>query len=323
MYVDETTYVLLAQSLSSGHLATQTSFTSVYTSAGAMISSVGGHVIVEPWFDHLPFFAILDVPFFLLGDPRLLPVILGALTTFLIMYLLRNNPLEAILAGAIFAVFPFAIQLNAMTFLDNGAIFFLLLTIALTSMYEEKGRESILIFAAISAGLSFLSKEMGIFAVLYFLLYIGFSRSFKKNFKWLILSIGVASSWFIYGLLLDRGLFLTIFTTQFGRTNAASSLGQIFATAASNFTYNYDNFYVGSLSPILLLSWIAVVIFAFGKGHRQIKLGLLSFIITLAVFRYAWFYTWISIYPFFAMALAFCVYGIFSFAKNNWRRFNK
>lgn len=322
-YVDETTYAILTHSLSNGHLATQTSFPGAYNSAGATISLDKGIVIVEPWFDHPPFFALLDIPFLIIGIPRLLPIILGAFSTFLIMYLLRKNSYESILAGSIFAVFPFAIQLNSMIFIDNAASFFFILTIALTSLYQEKKLEKILILAGISAGLSFLSKEIGIFAILYFLLYLIYSHSFKRHYKWLFLAIGVASSWFIIGLLLNSEVFFAIITTQLGRTNAGNNYIQLFTTAISNFSYNYDNFNIGSISPILILSWIAVGTFAFSKGHQLIKLGLLSFIITLAILRYAWFFTWITMYPFFAIAIAFCICQIVSYARNSWQRFNK
>ena len=43
-------------------------------------------------------------------------------------------------------------------------------------MFEEKKQERILVIAGISAGLSFLSKEMGIFAILYFLFYLLFTQ---------------------------------------------------------------------------------------------------------------------------------------------------
>ncbi len=323
-YVDETTYIILAQSLSTGHLATQSSFTNVYNSTGlATISLNNGLIIVEPWFDHPPFFSILDIPFLIFGAPRLLPIILGALSTFLIMYLLRNNAVESILAGFIFAVFPFAIQLNSMMFIDNGSTFFFLLTIALTSMYEKRKMERILILAGISAGISFLNKELGVFAILYFLFYLIATRSFKKNYKWLILAIGVASSWFIMGLSINSQLFLTIFTTQFGRTSLSYNLQHIFYTALSNFSYDYNNFYIGSTSLLLVLSWIAVVGFVFIKGHKLIKIGLLSFVITMAIIRYAWFYTWIAMYPFFAIAIASCICEILNYTKHVWRHFNE
>jgi 4-amino-4-deoxy-L-arabinose transferase-like glycosyltransferase len=322
-YVDEVAYLRLSHSLESGHLASQSSSWTVYNSTGATINWDNGVAIVEPWFDHPPLFAIFDIPFLILGSPRLLPIMIGALSTFLIMYLLRNKALESILAGSIFAGFPFAILLNSMIFIDNGSSFFLLLTIALTSTYEEKKLERMLILASISAGLSFLSKEMGIFAILYFLLYLLFSHSFKRHYKWLILSIGIASSWLILGLLLNSRLFLTVISTQFGRTNVVDNFQYIFTTAVSNFSYDFNNFYIGNVSPILFLSWIAIGSFAFGKGHKLIKLGLLSFMIILAVIRYAWFFTWIAVYPFFAIAIAYCIYEIISYAINMWKNFNK
>ncbi len=239
------------------------------------------------------------------------------------MYLLRNKPAESIIGGLIFAVFPFAIQFNSMMFIDNGAIFFLLLTISLTSMFEEKKQERILVIAGISAGLSFLSKEMGIFAILYFLLYLLFSHGLKRYYKWLILTIGIALSWFVFSLIIDNKLFLAVISAQIGKTNGDINIQYMFTTAVSNFTYNFDAFYVGSVNSILILSWVAIGSFAFGKTHKLVKLGLLSLITTLAVLRYAWFYTWIAIYPFFAIAIAYCVYEIAIYAKNSWDNFNR
>ena len=96
----------------------------------------------------------------------------------------------------------------------------------------------------------------------------------------------------------------------------------MFTTAVSNFTYNFDAFYVGRVNPILILSWIALGSFAFGKRHKLVKLGLLSLITTLAVLRFAWFDKWIAINPFFAIAIAYCVYEIASYAKNSWDNLN-
>ncbi len=75
-YVDENTYLTLANSLKNGHLAAQSSYWTVYNSTGATLTWGNYGPTVEPWFDHPPFFAILDIPFLILGFPRLLPIII-------------------------------------------------------------------------------------------------------------------------------------------------------------------------------------------------------------------------------------------------------
>lgn len=123
-YIDELIYVKLSRFLVNGHLASSSSYYSVYLAHNATLSWGTEVEIVEPWLDHPPLFSILTIPFWVAGLPRLLPIFLGTGSTLMVIYLMRKRPYEALLSGVVFSLFPFAVDLNAMMFLDNGSSFF-------------------------------------------------------------------------------------------------------------------------------------------------------------------------------------------------------
>jgi 4-amino-4-deoxy-L-arabinose transferase-like glycosyltransferase len=311
-------YIKLANILASGHLASSSSYYSVYVNHNALLSLPNQAQIVEPWFDHPPFFSIIDIPFWFAGLPKLLPILLGALSTLLIMYLLRQNKVLAILAGAIFAVYPFAVQLNGMMLLDNGAIFFFLLTLALTSKYEKNKSDLALLLAAFSAGLSFLCKEIGVYAILFMFLYVLYTRKTIKAttaLKATLIPIAVASTWVIFGLLSNPSLFLDIIATQLNHITGQIGYQALLTTSVSGFSFvpvtsGEVVVQFGSVNGLLLFSWICLGILLFDSGHKIVRIGILSILVTLFVMKYAWFFTWVAIYPFFAIAIASVIYTV-------------
>ncbi len=317
-YCDEMVYIKLANILASGHLASSSSYYSVYVNHNALLSLPNQAQIVEPWFDHPPFFSIIDIPFWFAGLPKLLPILLGALSTLLIMYLLRQNKVLAILAGAIFAVYPFAVQLNGMMLLDNGAIFFFLLTLALTSKYEKNKSDLALLLAAFSAGLSFLCKEIGVYAILFMFLYVLYTRKTIKAttaLKATLIPIAVASTWVIFGLLSNPSLFLDIIATQLNHITGQIGYQALLTTSVSGFSFvpvtsGEVVVQFGSVNGLLLFSWICLGILLFDSGHKIVRIGILSILVTLFVMKYAWFFTWVAIYPFFAIAIASVIYTV-------------
>ena len=223
--------------------------------------------------------------------------------------------MESILAGFIFTIFPFAVQLNAMVFIDNGSSFFFLLTLAFTSAFVQKKQERLLAFASVSAGLAFLSKEIGIYAILFLLLFLLFTRESKKHYRWLVLAIVIASSWFVFGLILNKGLFVDVISAQSIRMNAGGQYNYqyLLNTSVSNFSIEFNSFIGAGISAILLLAWICVGTFIFSNRDKLIKLGLASFVTTLVVIRFGWYYTWIAMYPFFAIAITYTLLEIARF----------
>ena len=324
-YVDELIYVKLARFLANGHLASSSSLFDVYAQHGALLIVPNEVDIVAPWFDHPPFFAMLDVPFWVLGAPRLLPILLGVLSTFIVMYLLRENKIESLFAGLIFAVYPFAVQLNSMMFLDNGSSFFFLVTLALTSRFDKNKSQVLLMLAGVSAGVSFLCKETGVYSIVFLLVYLFASRKSISRFKALraiMIAIGIASFWFVIGLILNSSLFVDIITAQFQRSSGSPNIYQaLLNTSVLDFSITLEEFISRNVSFILLFSWICLGIFVFDPKHKVIKLGVLSFILTLVVLRYAWFFTWIGIYPLFSIAIAYVLYRSVHYSSSYVHRF--
>src|ERR1017187_1366841 len=81
LYIDEITYARLGYSLMLGHLASDTSFYSLYQQFGLATNSIqtpyGNVASVEPWLDHPPLMGFLLVPVLAIGlQPRFLPIIL-------------------------------------------------------------------------------------------------------------------------------------------------------------------------------------------------------------------------------------------------------
>ena len=173
--------------------------------------------------------------------------------------------------------------------------------------------------AGVSAGISFLCKEIGICSILFLLLYSVFSRKSigrLEKVKASLVSIGIGSSWFVSGLLSHHQLFIDILTIQLQRSTIAQTGYQaVLNTAVREFSYNSTDFIMGEVSFLLLISWICLGIFIFGRGYKIVKIGLLSFLITLAVMKYAWFFTWIGIFPFFSIAIANVIYNLFQKAR--------
>ncbi len=324
-YIDEQIYVKLARFLANGHLASSSSLLDIYTRHGALLIVPNEAEIVAPWFDHPPFFAILDVPFWLLGVPRLLPILLGALSTYLVIYLLRENRIESLLAGIIFAVYPFAVQLNSMLFLDNGSSFFFLVTLALTSKFDKDKSEVFLILAGVSAGISFLCKETGAFSILFLLLYMILFRKSMERFKVLkafLISVGIAAVWLVFGLLLNHALFIDIIGAELNLSFLSQDGYQaILNSAVRDFSITTPGFIMGDVSFVLLFSWISLGILLFERGHKLIKIGVSSFLITHIIMNYAWFQTWIGIYPFFSIAIAYVIYRLVHYSSSYMYKF--
>jgi hypothetical protein len=324
-YVDEQIYVKLARFIANGHLASSSSLIDVYISHDAILNVPNEIEIVEPWFDHPPFLAILDVPFYIMGVPRLLPILLGVLSTFLIMYLLRENKIESLLAGVIFAVFPFAVQLNSMMLLDNGSSFFFLLTMALTLKYDKDKSEILLILAGVSAGISFLCKETGVFSILFLLLYTILSGMPTRHFKALkafLISVGISSVWIFVGLLLNHALFIDMIDTELHLSSLGTKgYSPILNSAVRDFTITTPEFIMGDVSFLLLFSCICLGILMFDRGHKLIRIGLASFLLTHIIMKYAWFQTWIAIYPFLSIAIAYVMYRLVHYSSCHIHRF--
>jgi hypothetical protein len=85
LYIDEITYARLGYSLMLGHLASDTSFYSLYQKFGLGTNSIetpyGTVASVQPWLDHPPLMGFFLIPVLAMGfQPRLLPIILFNLT---------------------------------------------------------------------------------------------------------------------------------------------------------------------------------------------------------------------------------------------------
>jgi 4-amino-4-deoxy-L-arabinose transferase-like glycosyltransferase len=314
VYIDEITYARLGYSLSQGHLASDSSFLSIYRSYGlvtnAIVTPYGYIDSVQPWLDHPPLVGYLLIPFVIAGvNLRSLPILFDIGIALLLYLSLRDKDrlaggASAIVFLAYMAIFP----VLTMLFLDSGVSFFFMLTVS-TALYFERTKSTRALYASgVTAGLAALSKVPGVAAVLFlvlFLVYEALSKRAKPRqaFPSLAIAVGIASVWPIYGFLAEPGLFWQLTIANAARTSLSSnSLQQILITLDSSATFAKPD-YALALSPVMLASWVAAAATAFRKKFRMFSLGLGSYLIVLFALRYAPPQMTVPLFPFLAVSI--------------------
>jgi len=314
VYIDEITYARLGYSLSQGHLASDSSFLSLYSSYGLVrndiVTPYGYIDSVQPWLDHPPLIGFALVPFVIAGaNLRSLPALFDIGIILLLYFALRQRDrLEAGAAALFFLVYMSLFPVLTMLFLDSGVSFFLILTMYLAAYFERTGSTRAMYAAGLTAGLASLSKVPGVVAILFLVLFLVYQVASKKTKVFrilpsLVVAIGLASLWPIYGFLIEPGLFWQLTTTNFSRTTlSGNSLQQILAALASNASFARPDYTV-TLDPLLIVSWAATLLVVSRKKYLVTSLALGSYLIVLFALRYVPPQMTVPLFPFFAVSL--------------------
>ena len=313
VYIDEFTYARLGYSLAEGHLASDSSFLSLYRSYGLVRNDImtpyGYLESVQPWLDHPPLVGYLLVPLVFVGaNPRSLPVLFD-IGIALVMYLTlrQKDRLFAVATSGFFLLYMQLFPVLSMLFLDSAVSFFLVLTVALAMHFERTGSNRALYFAGITAGLAALAKVPGVVAFLFLALLLGYEGLSKRAktrqvIPPLVIATGLAILWPIYGFLVEPGLFWQLTITNISRSAlSGNSLQQILTALASSAKFAKPD-YTLVLEPVMLLSWVATLLVAFRKKHRFTSLALGSYLIVLFVLRYVPPQMTVPLFPFFAIS---------------------
>jgi hypothetical protein len=312
LYIDEITYARLGYSLLQGHLASDSALLPIYEKFGLARSDIqtplGYMDSVEPWLDHPPLVPLLLAPLLTTGaSPRLLPIIFSSLIALLIFFLLRDRRLLAWAATLTWVGFFITHPILSMLFVDSGVAFFNLLTVTLTNEYTKTRSSKQLYMAGIAAGASALSKLFGITSLLYLLAYLILSRQSQSkenlptNYKPLLLSIGIASIWPVYGLATAAPLFFQLLQFNISRSVVSSDILNFPVLASLSYTKN--TMYSAGIDPFLLIGWIGLAYSLLRKNLRVTLLSPVFYLMVVLVLRYAWFYTMIPLFPFFAIGI--------------------
>jgi 4-amino-4-deoxy-L-arabinose transferase-like glycosyltransferase len=143
-------------------------------------------------FVHPPVYPILEYPFVLisptLATVRLFNVAISLAIVFVVFFLCKIIYSEkvALLASAIYSLYPLAIYSNKLALIENSLTFFVTLTFCLFAKYVKEKHLKYLILSGFFAGVSFMTKYT---ALLFVVALVSFAviRVFKKNIKLLFL----------------------------------------------------------------------------------------------------------------------------------------
>ncbi len=317
LYIDEITYARLGSSLIQGHLASDSSFYSVYQQFGLTTNGIstpyGSLYSAQPWLDHPPLVGFLLIPILAFNlEPRLLPIILWNLTA-LGLYLMLEKQSKVLAYSTILAsiLYEQYFVLPSMLFLESGMSFFLILTIVFTINYSQKRSSWYIYSAGITAGLSALSKEVGIASILYLVLFWIYdshkqeNRDRNSHFKAILIASALGLSWVIYALVVQPALFIDLVSINLGRSVVSNnSILVVFQTFVTRFMFDKNGFADFGIDYKLVISWFGIAyLFARKLVPIQVKLGLLSYGFFFLLLRSTAVFNTIPFFPFYALAM--------------------
>ncbi len=237
-YVDEFTYGLGGWFLLHSQLKTESTFFQLYGKFGMLQEKQ----LVSPWLDHPALLLLLvalslylfkapgsfDVDHFLTGavyEPARaslidilavrLPFTILNLGTIVLTYLIARRlfgPRIAVISTSFLAFMPMSVLYGRMAFLEHGAIFFTLGAFYLLLRYDEGRRNRYLIAASISGGIAFLSKVIGVVALILLAIFVlKYVKARRLKVLSLISAGLIAAVYPIYAALLNFRLFVAIY----------------------------------------------------------------------------------------------------------------
>ncbi len=315
MYIDEQIYSRLGYSLIQGHLATGSSFFSLYQQYGLNTSAINtpyGNVdSVQPWLDHPPLVGFLLIPFLSMNLlPRALPIALSTVVSVVVYRMARDyGEVAGIFAFVAFTAFTLYTPLLSMVFLDSSVSLFFILTVFLTVQYFQNSKNVFLYFAGVTAGLAAASKLTGVAAFLFLLLAMVYARA--KNLqkppltflKTVLIGALFPAVWFAYGFLTEPSLFVRLIQDNMSRSIFSGNILSIFSIAISSWTYGASEIAKTGIDSVLVLALIPIVYLLL---RREAGLVLISFIalwVSAMAISYSWVFSTIPFYPIYAIGI--------------------
>jgi hypothetical protein len=278
-------------------------------------------LLVQPFFDH-PLLSGVFYSLWTKGEPshfadfevsdfRKGALFLGILTSLLIFFvafLLTKNWLVAFFSFFIYSLGPTYVLSSRYALIENFLIPLSLLTLLFLIVWQKYRKKAVwLILAGVTTGLAISTKESGIFVLIMSLIILIKERlSFKKLLFYLIPSLLIGSSFYLYALWLAPQLWTNLFFNQTGRG--------FFGPLAFLYSARQINFEGFPLDGFWLWGLILIPLSFFRK--EKLSLPLISFLSYLLVFlifgglNYPWYY--LPFIPFVVLASGYELYLLLS-----------
>lgn len=309
---DEFTFAFLGISFLQTGIPTSWSNIPIYQNKYYLEANDTRYSIVIPYFDHPPFFGFLTGGLALLNGEtdfsavelstiRLVPVLLGSLSIILIFLLCRSlyDFKAAVISSLVFATVPTYVISSRMALAENLLIPEILLALILFEKFVEQKKKSLVYLLGFLSGLAFLTKFVGLFVYLsLFFLFLSEPKLRKNILPLSVVAFLVGSFYFLYGLALDKNLFLKILSFQGAREVGPYSFFNLFLTPAIVNKIFVDGWvYFGWFALIILIS----------RGKENLKVVipalcyLLIFVLTVNQKDLHGWYNY-PFYPFLAIA---------------------
>lgn len=288
---DEFAWTWLGINLIRDHKLMSWSSQPQYTNKKHLIYQGAAFWIVTPYLEHPPLFGIVagsaalingakDMYSVDLHNMRKLALFLGLLS--MIMIFLLTNSLygrsTALITTLLYATIPTLVIGSRIVQNENFLIPFWLLAIYIIKKYLDTGKKRFRNIAAIIAGLLSLAKVPWIVVGASLGMILSYKGRWRDAFFVGMVTLCIFSLFIIYGLALDKKLFLDLWTLQLARYDIA------FTGFFSIFTKPLlvDRYY---LDGWILFGWIAIIFLA--KNIKDNYLVLLPFLAYLIVYIFA------------------------------------
>ena len=276
-------------------------------------------LLVQPFFDH----PLLSGVFYSLwtkekpshfadfkvADFRKGALFLGILTSLLIFFcafLLTKNWLISFFSLFIYSLAPTYVLSSRYALIENFLIPLSLLTLLFLIIFQKYRKNSLwLILAGITTGLAISTKESGVFILIMGLIILAKERlPFKKFLFYLIPSLIIGSSFYLYALWLAPKLWSNLFFNQAGR-GFFGPLSFLYSSRQINFEgFPLDGFWLWGL--------ILIPLSFFRKEKLSpVLIGFLSYLLVFLIFgglNYPWYY--LPFIPFVVLASGYELYSL-------------
>ncbi|HOG37299.1 MAG TPA: glycosyltransferase family 39 protein [Candidatus Woesebacteria bacterium] len=275
--------------------------------------------IVQPFFDHpifgswlysLPIKNIEKFDDIKPSDYRKVSLIISVITgfsIFLFSFLLFKNYFISFLSFFLYSNVPEFVLMSRFALFENILIPLSLITFSLIILFNKyKSKYIFLLLAGLFAGLSFITKESGIFIFLTGLIFLVKEKINKKTFlSYIIPFVLISISYYIYMYYLSPDLFFKLLFSQAHREwfGSLSFFHQIIQPNFSGFPKS--GYWLFGIISIFILSI---------KNYKKYIVLLTPFIIYLFIFlflgglNYPWYY--LPFLPFIIIASSVLIYNL-------------
>ena len=241
----------------------------------------------------LQFFISIAFTLFGVSDviARIIPVIFGVATILVTYFVAKNlfNLNTAIVSTLILSILPYHITMTTQIFVDIPLSLFYLLTLLFLIKYIKTNRSTWMYAIGISSGLTFISKEIGLFSLVSIAVYMIIVKKLTFKFSLVVIALFIFTSlpFLLPPLIIEdaKNALINYYEWQRGRESSASDtfylqillyhgLGYIlFGLCIVSIIYLIKSF--NKSSPyLLLLIWIAIPLIVYHllplKGYNYL-----------------------------------------------------